>query len=258
MSDPTVEDGAFAATLPATRRSLRHRWAAALALVVVTVILLCVSAVIARADAQRLALQQTGVRASGTVVALDVTPTGRTGFTDGSVQVQFPVTGQSAPTQTWIYVAGRVSSYQTGQSVEVVYDPSDPSRAQLAGVTTPPQGVPLGVPLILGGLLLVMTIVVTRHAARITRVLRRERWESVTCEVTALTAKGAMARVVADLQTSKGHKRVSAVGLSHLDESFTPVALVAGLDSSLMVLAQSDGSRVVGVRGGRPAKARRS
>jgi len=242
----------LARAMPATRRSMRHRWTAALTLLACAVVLLITAAVLGRADAQRVALQRTGTQAPGTVMATDLVPTGRTGFTDGSVQVQFDATGQGQPTPEliWIYVGGAVSGYKTGQAVTVVYDPANPASAQVLGVTTQ-QGMPFAIPLFVGVLLLVMAAATIRHAARIARVLRAEPWESVTSEVTALTAKGAIPRVVADLQTSKGHRRVSAVGLSRIDESFTPLALVAGVDAKLTVLANSDGSRVVGSRGPR-------
>jgi hypothetical protein len=238
-----------AITVPATRRSLRRRWLIALALAMTAAGLLALAGWKANAHARASALQHDGVRTDATIVAVLATPVGRGRVPDGSVRIRFDAANQSL--ESSVYVGGAVVDYRPEQEVQVVYDPSDPRRVELLGVTTFGPGVPVVPPLAAGVLLAAMALVAGKHARQIGRVVRKEQWQPVKSQLVQVPQSFGFrqgSRTLLVLETPGGAVTVEPVGLSRVDPTFSPEAWVAGLDAAPMVLAAPGGSHLVPVR----------
>src|SRR5438045_1604041 len=119
-----------------TRRSLRRRWlvVAGVALVAVT----SLAAGVLRLAASRTdrSLGDWGVRADATVVEVVSRTVARDRTPDGSIRLRFQPSG-AGPRGALVDVGRAVGGYQQGDTVRIVYDPSDPSRIALVGVDRP-------------------------------------------------------------------------------------------------------------------------
>src|SRR4051794_22610123 len=242
----------LARSVPATRRSMARRWAIVAALVLVAAGSFAAAAWVASEDAQARRLQHEGEQADGVVVVVDGRPVGRGNILNGSVIVRFVADGQTV--EQPIYVGGKVTEYQSGQPVTVVYDDDDPTRVELLGVVTRGPGLPVVPALLAGVLALGMAVICGRHAWQIHGAVRSGPWVPVPSHLVQQVQsigfrQGSRTRVV--LTTRDGPLTVDPVGLGRVNPSFEPEAWVAGLDRPTMALAAPGGGSVVAVRAGR-------
>jgi hypothetical protein len=165
------------------------------------------------------------------------------------VQVRFTVGNESH--ESLLYVGSAVGDYGPGQLVQLVYDPSDPTRVELVGVGDVHRGVPVLLPLVIGTALGVMALVAGRHASRIGHVVRNHPWRTVPTALVEVPQSFGFrrhARIVVVLELPGGPRTVEPIGLSRVDPTFSPEALLAGLGSARMVLAAPGGGHVVAAR----------
>jgi len=244
-----VPEPEVAVRQPATRRSLARRGLIVAVLGLGAIGLFVGAGQVARADAAVGKLQHDGVPAAGNVTAIDATPTGRGGFANGSVVVQFAAAGQ--PQERSIFVGNNVSDYQVGQSVTVVYDAGDPSQVELQGVVSTGPGVPFAVPLIGAVLLTGMAVVAGRHAWQLACIVRKQPWVKLPSRVTQVPQSLGFrqgTRLLVVLDTADGDLTVDTLGFGRVDATFAPEAWVAGLGRKTMALAATGGGHVVAVR----------
>lgn len=244
-----LELGAPAIGVPATRRSLRRRWLLVLAPVLIAGGLLGLCGWRVRADSRADAVRRHGVATDALVVAVDAQPVGRARTAAGSIRVRLLAAGAS--TEASIYVGPAVRQYQPGQHVRVVYDPSDPTRAEIAGSASSRRGVPAAVLVGAAALLLVMAMVAGRHARQIGQIVRHHPWVALSTrlvQVSQVIGFRPGSRTEAVLDAPTGALVVEPIGLNRLDATFAPTSWVAGPGNQRMVLAPPGGGHLVLVR----------
>jgi hypothetical protein len=218
-------------------------------------------------------LNQHGEQADAIVTEVDRRTVGRARTADGSVRVRFepaapsrsgaPPDGSSGAdageipakvvteVDAVVDVGAAVAERTVGETVRIVYDPSDPSRVALVGIDRPRRGLPAVVALGLGSVLGVMAALARRRAWRIGRVVRREPWwplGSRLVQVPQSVGVRAGSRTLVVLDAPLGSLVVEPVGLGRLDPTFAPEAWAAGLDGPVTVLAAPAGGHVLEVR----------
>ena len=237
---------AVALSEPATRRNVRRRILFALAVTVVAIALLVVAAWLALADRSTNAVQQNGVKTEATVVAIVSAPSGRGQFAAGSATVQFPVDGQ--PRQASINTGTNISDVQQGQTLAIVYDKTDPSRAEIQGVRASSTGLPF-VPVVFVGVLMVgMAVVATRHVLALRRLLGSQPWTPVACRIEQVPVGRGGTRVVVKLDTADGIRIMETIGLNRVDPGIEPEAWVVGLPARRLAVALPGGGHIVYLR----------
>lgn len=234
---------------PATRRGVARRFGFAAGLVAATLALAAGAVSIAGADRAANAVQRDGVRTPATVTAITTQPSGRGQFPVGTATVTFAVDGR--PRTADIYLSTRISDVHQGDPVAVVYDPADPSHAELQGVRSSGRGVPFVPVAFVGALVAIMAVVATRHALAVRRILADHPWRTVPARVERVPVAGGRrpgSKVVVELDRPAGPAVVETIGLNRIDPGIEPEAWVAGAPDGRLVLALPGGGHLTYVR----------
>jgi hypothetical protein len=244
-----VTDATRAIDVPASRRSLRHRWIGVLVIGTVALSLLVAAAATAIDKAEERELQANGTRAAATVTGIDAQPVGRSRSLDGSVKLSYVTDGQTV--ESAAYVGAAITDYHPGDVVEVMYERATPSHVEVVDARSSGRDLPALAFLVAGLLATAAALAAARLAHHIGRHLRAHDWHPVPTRLVQVPQslglrQGSKTFVVVELL--EGPITVETVGLSRVDPAFAPEAWLAGRGAPTMLLAPPGGAHVVPVR----------
>ena len=234
---------------PATRRSVRRREVFAGAVIVFAIALIVVAIGLARQDRTANAVQQDGVAAEATVVSIDSVPTGRGAFAAGSAVVTFDVAG--AVEQATIDMGTNISQVHVGSTLTIVYDPADPSHAQVQGTRASTKGLPFVPVAFVAAIFVGMAVVVVRHVLGLRRVLQSGPWVPLPAVIRQVPLGGGKrggTRVVVRLEGPDGAFLVETIGFNRIDPGLEPEAWLVGLAGTKLVAALPSGRHPIYLR----------
>jgi hypothetical protein len=234
-----------------TRRSLRrYLRIARLAALAATLLLIC-AAVLWIHHLTGFDLQTDGARTQGTVVSVSSHQVGNFKMQTTFLMLDYSTHGTTQHQR--LSLGGHVDGFHSGQKVLVRYDPADATLAEVQGYPAH-QGVPPGVPLVIGLIVLTFSWPGIRRARFLHRVLTNDPWDVHTSELIEVARAGAIAgmsgraRIVIRLEGMTGPLIAAPVGLRRLNPTFAPTVWVAAFGDHQMVVAPPGGSPIVCVR----------
>ncbi len=234
-----------------TRRNLRRYLRVAGVFATLAAAFIVLGAALWVAHARSFDIQADGHRADGTVEKVTNHQIGNPKISTTILTVAYTANGTRLTER--ISLGGYVAGFHPGQTVTVLYDPSNASYAEIQGHRSH-AGVPSLLPAVLGLLVLSLSWPGIRRARYLHRVLTNDPWDAHRTELVEVPYGGPMVglsgrvRLLLRIHGMTGTIVAAPVGLRRLNPTFTPVAWVAAFGDRQMVVAPPGGSPILCVR----------